>query len=392
MKVVIRRLLPLPVLVMVWMMIASCGVGESLNEPAAEPDRPNYQVQGGWGPDRESFTVANPSPHVTFNSLTDNPAYGDERNFFRVKESDASSSEYTDDLHIEGMERLTAYIYFENSIDTGVDDGWTRNARLNLLFPSTITGSGRLTAVITADNATPTAVYDSVVLTLPTATTGVALRYVHDSATIYSGGRVNERRLDMSELGGDGALLGCDELDGRVSGEARCAGYVKFDFVVDQPRFTVDSSVGATEISPFGSSLTLKPGGTFVVRAEYKNTGSVRQDDVTVSVADLPRCVSIVPGSMQTATSKTDGRWVDVPDGDDVGRAHNMGSYSPRGGNFFLRMKLQVCDIDQLGNEYLHDFTRGALWLSPSLRIAVDTANGRKFGQSLLITISGPNQ
>ena len=34
-----------------------------------------------WGPDRPTFTIEQPANYVTFNSITNNPVHGDERNF-----------------------------------------------------------------------------------------------------------------------------------------------------------------------------------------------------------------------------------------------------------------------------------------------------------------------
>ena len=42
-------------------------------------------VLHAWGPDRTTFTMANPATHVTFNSITDNPKHGDERNFVQIR-------------------------------------------------------------------------------------------------------------------------------------------------------------------------------------------------------------------------------------------------------------------------------------------------------------------
>lgn len=42
-----------------------------------------------WGPSRDTYTIENPASHNVFNSITDNPDYGDERNFLRVRDSDS---------------------------------------------------------------------------------------------------------------------------------------------------------------------------------------------------------------------------------------------------------------------------------------------------------------
>ena len=42
-----------------------------------------------WGPERATFTMENPATYPTFNSITNNPTIGDERDFVRVGEIDA---------------------------------------------------------------------------------------------------------------------------------------------------------------------------------------------------------------------------------------------------------------------------------------------------------------
>ena len=42
-----------------------------------------------WGPERATFTMENPASYPTFNSITDNPTIGDERDFVRVGEINA---------------------------------------------------------------------------------------------------------------------------------------------------------------------------------------------------------------------------------------------------------------------------------------------------------------
>src|SRR5664280_2316069 len=40
-----------------------------------------------WGPIRDTFTMEHPADHITFNSITNNPNIGDERNFVGIRES-----------------------------------------------------------------------------------------------------------------------------------------------------------------------------------------------------------------------------------------------------------------------------------------------------------------
>lgn len=44
-----------------------------------------------WGLARKLFTMAHPADHPTFNSITDNPDYGDERGFTTIKDITAGT-------------------------------------------------------------------------------------------------------------------------------------------------------------------------------------------------------------------------------------------------------------------------------------------------------------
>lgn len=73
------------------------------------------RIGGDWGPDRKTFTTEHPSTYAVLNSIVDNPAYGDERNYVRLKHSDESSSSYTDRLNVNPGDVLTAYVYVANN-------------------------------------------------------------------------------------------------------------------------------------------------------------------------------------------------------------------------------------------------------------------------------------
>ena len=55
-----------------------------------------------WGPDRPTYDINNVADHITFDSITDNPNVGDERNFVRIKDaSDTSTGGWTDDMTVQ---------------------------------------------------------------------------------------------------------------------------------------------------------------------------------------------------------------------------------------------------------------------------------------------------
>ena len=53
-----------------------------------------------WGPERPTYTWQKPADHATMNSMTNNPAIGDERNFVRIRKV-GGNDKYTDNVVAE---------------------------------------------------------------------------------------------------------------------------------------------------------------------------------------------------------------------------------------------------------------------------------------------------
>ena len=49
------------------------------------------------GPERKTFSAENPADYVTFNSITNNPTVGDERNFVRIRQ--AGTGNFVDEIN-----------------------------------------------------------------------------------------------------------------------------------------------------------------------------------------------------------------------------------------------------------------------------------------------------
>lgn len=84
-----------------------------------------------WGPERQTYTMNTPASKATFNSITDNAAVGDERDFVRIVEKGTNGT-YTSDLTIEAEKEYEVFIYFHNDASTTYNDpahnyvGWRR--------------------------------------------------------------------------------------------------------------------------------------------------------------------------------------------------------------------------------------------------------------------------
>lgn len=310
-----------------------------------------------WGPDRPTFTIERPADYVTFNSITNNPAYGDERNFVRIKEASASSSTYSDDTKVEPGKDYEVYVYFHNNASKTYNDaahgrkGIAQNTRLRMAMPSGLKAGERtgITGYISADNANPGTVHDNSYMT---ATTDVALRYIPGSAVIKTKGAVNNQKLPNDLFGANGTHLGYDKLDGILPGCNEFSGYVSFKFRADAPNFTVKKQVRKAGESDWKDKIVAKLGDKIEYSILYQNTGSTNQDNVIVKDA-LPAGVTYVPGSTITANSKNPQG---VPDKDGVVTdGLNVGSYAPRG-NARVRFSATIDKVEKCGKNELVNY------------------------------------
>ena len=77
----------------------------------------------GWGPDRPTFTMEKPAKYAVFNSITNNPAVGDERDFVRIAEiNDDKSETYRSDIQIRPGKSYEVFIYYHNNASATLND------------------------------------------------------------------------------------------------------------------------------------------------------------------------------------------------------------------------------------------------------------------------------
>lgn len=299
-------------------------------------------IAGGvlaWGPDRPTFTTAKPADYITFNSITDNPAYGDERNFFRVKPADASDSAYSDKVALEPGKEYEGYAYFHNNAAVNLNLVAT-DTTMRIELPAVVDGSAKTNAFVRASNAKPVEVFDDTTLTSSSA---VALRMVPGSATIHSRGAVDGKTLSDSLIT-SGVRLGYNNLDGKVPGCNEFAGYVTFRFVADQPNFSVEKKVSKHGADAWTKSYKAQPGETVDFLLKYKNTGSTTQKDVVIKDT-LPTGMTYVAGSSVLA-NPSHPKGVKTDDGVTT-KGINIGSYNP-GQNAWVKFSAKVAEKDAL--------------------------------------------
>src|SRR3989338_9140654 len=168
-------------------------------------------VLAGWGPIRPTFTWANPATYITFNSITDNPFFGDERAFLMTRDASAGTNTYTDIIDIENNKEYIVQIYFHNNARSDLNLV-AQNTRVRVDLPTNTNTGLEAIGFISADNANPGTVHDTVGFTNDKP---VKLQYVPGSAYIRTN-LLNDVALSDSIVTSSGALIGYSALNGQV--------------------------------------------------------------------------------------------------------------------------------------------------------------------------------
>ena len=307
----------------------------------------NALVDTPWGPDRTTFTWDDPAPYATFNSITDNPQLGDERNFVRIREV-TDNSRFGDEVQLESGKTYEVYIYYHNNADghevgqtaIGIADG----ASIKSSFPAVVKKGERatVTGTISASDTDPLEVWDGAYM-MPSE--DLYLRYVPGTATIHNGGALNGQNIGPDYLFGDGALIGYNEFSGILPGCNVYAGYITYQVFADAPDFTMEKSIAE------GSSV-IKPGDEITFKIRYDNTGTMDQKNVVVKDT-LPEGLSYIPGSTMLYNNNfTSGKSVN----DDLFSENgmNIGDYAGGSGWAEVTYKVKVDDNVNCANQLIN--------------------------------------
>lgn len=326
--------------------IAAVGLAGSLvygSDASALVDTP-------WGPDRKTFTWEDPAPYATFNSITNNPQLGDERNFVRIREV-KDDEKFGDEVTVEPGKTYEVYIYYHNNADAhdvgktaiGIADG----AAMKSSFPATVKAGEKatVTGTIFASDTDPLEVWDGAYLT---ATQDLYLRYVPGTAIIHNGGALDGQSIGPDYLFGDGALLGYNKFSGLLPGCNEYAGYVTYQIFADAPGFDISKSV-------VGDNYKVKAGDVVTFKVRYDNTGTMDQSNVVIRDT-LPENLEYVAGSAILYNNNfPDGKSVN----DDIVNENgmNIGDYAGGSGWAEVTYNVIVKDSVDCGDKLVNAVT-----------------------------------
>ena len=192
-----------------------------------------------WGPERTTFTMAEPATYPTFNSITDNPTIGDERDFVRVGEIDPEVTELKNEVKVEAGKKYLVYVYYHNNASATFNtaeqnrSGVAFETKMAATFDREVTpeNRGKVTATVMANNSNPGAVWDEAYLTIDEG--AVTLKYVDGSAKIYNDWGTNGSVLSTNLFTEEGTYLGLNALDGVILGCEEYHGVVTYQLLAE---------------------------------------------------------------------------------------------------------------------------------------------------------------
>ena len=242
-------------------------------------------ISNAWGPsDRPTFTEQVPADHVTFNSITNDSNYGDERNFVLVKDdNNTQAGGFTDVVTVQDNHTYLVRVFVHNNAAANLNLV-AENVRLSMGMTSGLTKNGEIEVHLNSSNANPSEIWDEVNLK---SDTEFQMAYVNGSGRYYT----NANGFSTFALGDalatstDGVLLGYDKLDGKIPGCYQYSGIATFKVKVNfvgTPAFTVEKTVRVEgrDDKTYHEAVEAKPGDTVKYMIEYVNNGDITQNGV----------------------------------------------------------------------------------------------------------------
>ncbi|MNH49911.1 hypothetical protein D3C87_1250900 [compost metagenome] len=315
-----------------------------------------------WGPSRQTFTIEQPSDHVAFNSITNNPDIGDERNFVGIREA-GTSNLWTDNMTVQNGKEYTVRMYVHNNAAANLNLV-AENVTAKFNLPTTTAKSIQVNGFLSASN-------------VGANKQGNAGSYaeVYDHATFksdkdfnvaYQAGSLKFENNAFGAAGtaipesvftSAGAKLGYDKLDGKIPGCFQFDGYLTFKVkaqVAQTANHTVTKEVSKHGANKWSENYAAKPGEIVDYLIEYKNIGEAQTDNVMISDT-LPAGMTYKDGSTRFGTLKEPAG---VKASDNITKGGiNIGSYKQNGGTWVIfsatvaeNDKLPVCGPNKLIN------------------------------------------
>lgn len=239
-------------------------------------------VMAAFGPDRPTKEYLGSGTsgfdHVTFNSFTNAPNIGDERDFLRGKVD--GGTDLLDPISgLDNGDHVKVYMYVHNGADPSLNesgDGIAQDLTARVQIPSGMNTTQDLVGFISASNAQPQEIFDTLTIN---GSEAFEVNYVAGSAQWTT----NAGTFDLSdEIVGSGVSLGDDNLDGTMPGCFEYAGWVTFEIEVKSDEKEQPEPIVSCDALT-ASSTAIKPGQT----VDFTAKASAENADITKYVFDF---------------------------------------------------------------------------------------------------------
>lgn len=293
-----------------------------------------------FGPDRPTLTwngdQTKGADHIVFNSFVNNPVWGDERDFVRgaVEQRD---DKYADPVNnVKDGDVVNVVMFVHNNADSSLNangSGIATNTTVKADIPVAAASSQQVKGYISADNAAPTTIYDTVDMNGANA---FSLQYVPGSVKI-SGNHINQTlpNADITK----GFKIG-DALDGKFPGCFDYIQYVTFQVKVTSSNISIEKTVRKLGDKDWVETAGVKPGETVEFRLKITNTG--KTDLTNIAVGDrLPPYFTYVAGTTRLYNLATPAEGTKLNDGITDGALRLNATYQP-GSSAFIVFQAKV--------------------------------------------------
>jgi uncharacterized repeat protein (TIGR01451 family)/LPXTG-motif cell wall-anchored protein len=307
-----------------------------------------------WGPSRPTYTIQDPADHITFNSITNNPNYGDERNFVTIKDTaNQNAGGWTDDITVQNGKEYYVRMYVHNNAAADLNLV-AQNVMAQFNVPDHSAKKIQIDGYLSASNATPTEVWDQAIFH---GDSNFKLQYVTGSAS-YTNNKFPQGTSLPDSLVTSGTKLGYEAMDGKIPGCFQFDGLVIFKVKAVTSDFDLEKTVrlNGAEDKTFKENVSAKAGDKVDYQIYFKNTGGTQLNDVVIKDA-LPAGVSYVPGTTYLHTASKGTR--QVADGI-TAAGLNIGNYAA-GASAYLKFTAQVnqnVELDECGPNTLRNVAK----------------------------------
>lgn len=253
------------------------------------PDRPIKD----WSQDKTGFG------YVTYNSFINIAGKGDERNFLEGVQVGRDATWRDPVTDITNDAEVEVKLYMHNNADTSLNasgNGVARNVTARVSIPQGLTAAKDITGYISASNANPVTVTDTLSLTGVNGSIFELEPVIGSGKLIANGTQIST--VDVAQLVAGGVNLpdqnGCSEFVREIT----------FRVKVKKPGYQVRKSarLAGEGADAWRENVNAKIGDKVEWRIFFQNIGSTTLNDVKI-VDDVPPYMTVVPNTVELVNS-----------------------------------------------------------------------------------------